>query len=99
MTEKLCAGSTHRESPGRLCSTQQLGDIPDRRCGDRPGGFDDEPEAEIGRRDARGAAAGPGIADEVGHVGAMGSLHDTDAAIGVGDPLASAEAGRPTRLR
>ena len=42
-----------------------------------------QPEAEIVGRHAGRAAAGAGIADEVGHVGAMLAFDDADAAIGV----------------
>ena len=41
-----------------------------------------QPEPEIARRHACGAAAGAGIADEVGDIAAMPALRDPHAAIG-----------------
>lgn len=44
--------------------------------------FDDQAEAEVVRRNAYRAAAGAGVADEIGDVGAMLSFYDARVAIG-----------------
>jgi hypothetical protein len=47
--------------------------------------FDHQTKTKISGRHACGAASGAGIANKVGHIGPVGALHDTNAAIGVGD--------------
>lgn len=48
---------------GVLCFPKKLRYIPNKRRNRRPGGFDNEPETEIGGRGASDASAGLEIAD------------------------------------
>src|SRR5262245_39249364 len=58
--------------------TQGLGD-----AGDQGTRLPHQPKAEIVRRHADGTAAGPGVADEIGDIGAVLAFDDADAAIGL----------------